>query len=284
MATPDAARIAQLAEQLGFESLWTGEHMVIPDPQVPPSHRAPTDPFLDPIVALTHLAATTSKIRLATGVLLIPQRHPVQLAKELASLDVLSNGRLIAGVGVGYVEAEMRAVGIDPRTRGARTNEHIAAMHQLWRAKSPQYRGRFINFSGVDAHPRPVQPGGPPLVLGGTSAAALERTVRYGDGWFGHNQTPEQASAAIAQLRRLAAAAGRDPEELEITVSPTSRGAGPATPVTSELVRAYADAGVNRLVLNAEGRDLDDIARLIGEIQPACWADALEEYDVVHAS
>jgi probable F420-dependent oxidoreductase len=283
MASPDAVRIAQLAEQLGYESLWTGEHMVIPDPQLPPSHREPTHPFLDPIVALTYLAASTSRIRLATGILLIPQRHPVQLAKELASLDVLSKGRLIAGVGVGYVKPELEAVGVDPRTRGARANEYIAAMLELWRSKSPRFAGDFVTFGGVDAHPRPVQPGGPPLVIGGTSAAALDRTVRYGSGWFGHALTVQQATDVIDQLRTLCGAAGRDPSELEITVTPASAAAGGmSTPINGELLRAYSEVGVDRIILNAEGPDLDAIAETLEENQPARWVSALPDHVSVH--
>src|SRR3989441_11480265 len=142
-----AARVARAAEAAGFESLWGGEHVVLPDPQAPPSPMAPTDRILDPIVALAYCAAVTTKARLGTGIIILPQRNPLVLAKQLASLDVLSNGRLIAGLGVGYLEAEFRALGAPFEDRGRVTDEYLAAMRAIWTDAKPSYRGRFVSFA-----------------------------------------------------------------------------------------------------------------------------------------
>ena len=157
---------AQAAEAAGFESLWAGEHVVLPDPQVPPSPMAPQDPALDSLVALAFAAAATSTIRLATGIVILPQRNPVVLAKQVASVDVLSRGRLTLGVGVGYLEPEFRAIGANFAERGAVSDEFLDALEHLWYDEHPEYHGRFVEFAGVDAHPRPVQQP-VPIVIGG---------------------------------------------------------------------------------------------------------------------
>src|SRR5689334_8789431 len=175
MNRPDAlVQAAQAAEQAGFDSVWAGEHLVVPDPQVPPSPMAPQDPVLDSLLALTWAAAHTATIRLATGIVILPQRNPVLLAKQVATLDVLSGGRVMLGVGAGYLEPEFRAVGANFAERGAVTDEYLDAMRALWYDEHPEFRGRFASFGGVDAHPRPVQR--PiPLVVGGHSAPAYRR-------------------------------------------------------------------------------------------------------------
>jgi len=148
-----AARVARAAEAAGFDSLWGGEHVVLPDPQAPPSPLAPEDRITDPIVALAFLAAHTTRIRLGTGIIILPQRNPLVLAKQLATLDVFSGGRLIFGVGVGYLEPEFRALGIPFETRGPMTDEYLAAMRTIWSQERPAYRGRFVAFDNVQAIP-----------------------------------------------------------------------------------------------------------------------------------
>src|SRR2546423_186647 len=147
-----AARVARAAEAAGFESLWTGEHVVLPDPQAPPSPVPPLEPMLDPTVALTFLAAQTKTIRLGTGIIILPQRNPLVLAKELASLDVLSGGRLIFGVGIGYLEPEFAALGIPFADKGARTEENLQAMIAIWPMEKPSFSGQFVSFEGIQAH------------------------------------------------------------------------------------------------------------------------------------
>ena len=233
---------AQAAEAAGFESLWAGEHVVLPDPQAPPSPMAPKDPALDPLVALTWAAAHTTTIRLATGIVILPQRNPVVLAKQIASLDVLSGGRFTFGVGVGYLEPEFRAIGADFENRGAVTDEYVDAMQHLWYDEHPEFHGRFVGFDGVDAYPRPVQR--PiPIVFGAHSAPAFRRTVARGHGWYGFSLKPTDVARCLDGLRAAASEVERPAHlgNLEITVTPRGR-------MTPETVAAFAELGVDRLV------------------------------------
>lgn len=238
------AAVAQAAEAAGFESLWTGEHVVLPDPQVPPSPVPPRGRMLDGAIALTYAAALTTTIRLGTGIIIVPQRNPLVLAKELASLDVLSNGRLLFGVGVGYLEPEFRALGIPMADRGARTLEYVEAMTAIWSQEAPAYDGRFVSFSGVDAHPRPVQQPSPPIIMGGHTAAAFRRAVTHGHGWYGFALDAAKAAACIEGLRTAAERYERPAAlgELEITVTPAGR-------TDAEAVERFSALGVHRLVL-----------------------------------
>src|SRR5436309_14305969 len=166
----DLVTVATAAEADGFDSVWAGEHVVLPDPQVRPSPMAPQDPALDPLLALGWAAASTRTIRLATGIVILPQRNPVVLAKQVASLDVLSAGRFVFGIGVGYLEPEIRAIGANFEERGAVADEYLDAMTHLWYDEHPDYHGRFVDFAGIDAYPRPVQH--PiPIVVGGRTPA-----------------------------------------------------------------------------------------------------------------
>jgi len=233
---------ARAAEAAGFDSLWAGEHVILPDPQVPPSPMAPQDPALDPLLGLCWAAAATSTLRLATGIVILPQRNPVVLAKQVATLDVLSGGRFTLGIGVGYLEPEFRAIGADFEERGAVTDEYLAAMQHLWEDEHPEFHGRFADFAGVDAYPRPVQR--PlPIVVGGRTAPAYRRSVSKGHGWYGFALAPEDTAACLDGLRRAAEEVDRPAVlgELEITVTPRGR-------LTPETVTAFAELGVHRLV------------------------------------
>src|SRR5437762_6340928 len=151
-STPDAVvRVAQAAEAAGFESVWAGEHVVLPEPQAPPSPLPPTFPMLDPTVAFAFIAGQTKTIRLGTGIIILPQRNPLVLAKELASLDVLSEGRLLFGVGIGYLKPEFDALGIPFANKGARTIEYLEAILAIWTQEQPRYAGRYASFAGVQA-------------------------------------------------------------------------------------------------------------------------------------
>ena len=262
MASRESVHAAQLAESLGYESLWTGEHMALPDPQAPPSHRDPKHPFFDPVVGMTYLAAHTSSIRLGLGILILAQRHPVQLAKELTTLDILSDGRLIVGVGVGYVEAEFRAVGVDFRTRAARCNEYLEALQILWNDQPPRYEGRFVTIAGVDAYPRPLTAGGPPLTVGGNSDAGIRRALKYGAGWFGFNQDPAGARGLVGRLYAVAAEGGMDLRGFEISV-------GSRVPLDPDVVAEFAEIGVHRLIVTAEGDSIADVEAIIKRNAPA---------------
>lgn len=254
-----AARVAGLAEDLGYDSVWVGDHVVLPSPRVDPSPTEPDAPFLDPLVALAHLAARTGRIALGTGVVVLPQRNPLVLAKQLASVDVLSEGRLIFGAAAGYLEPEMRAVGVAPEGRGARADEYLAAMRSLWYDDEPAFHGRHVRFEAVDAHPRPVQR--PiPVVTGGHSPAALRRAAHHADGWYGWMVGRRAAAELIPRVRALREEAGREP--LHISVSP------PRLP-DAEFVRAYGELGVDRLIVVPPlGVPASDLERFVEEHAP----------------
>jgi probable F420-dependent oxidoreductase len=266
LVTGDAVvRAARLCEELGYDSVWAGEHMVLPTPRVPPSPMEPTDPMLDPLVALAWAGAATTRVKLGTGVLLLPQRNPVHLAKEIASLDALSGGRMLVGVGVAYLEPEMRAVGVPMARRGARSMEYLAAMQALWTQDAPSFQGEFVSFDGVDAHPRPTDRArGPRIVMGGHSPAAYERAVRFGDEWYGFALSPQKAAACVAELGRAADAHGIHRAEGRLTISVT-----PNRALTPELVEEYAAAGVDRLIPLTGARTVDDTLRAIEATAPA---------------
>jgi probable F420-dependent oxidoreductase len=230
---PDAlARRARLAEAAGFESIWVGDHVALPA-DAPDS---PDEPRLEAVVALSHLAAVTSRVRLAFGIIVLPQRQPVLLAKQIASVDVLSGGRLTVGIGVGYVEAEFRALGAELAGRGERADEYLEAMLALWDEPVPAFAGRHVTLDGVIMRPLPIQRPHPPIVIGGHSQAALRRAVRAGGGWFGWERSPEQAAETAQALRELGG------EGLEITVKPDAE-------PDLEAARRFAEAGVDRLIL-----------------------------------
>src|ERR1700680_4402598 len=220
-----AAAVAKAAEQAGFESVWTGEHVILPDPQVPPSPVAPDHPMLDPGISLSFIAANTSKIRLGTGIIILAQRNPVVLAKELASVDVLSSGRLIFGIGIGYLKPEFEAIGAPFDHKGPRSEEFLGAMIALWSMEKPEYHGRFVSFGGINAMPRPVQKPHPEIVFGGHTPQAFSRAARLGKGWFGFALDVEATGKCVDGLRAACKQAGRRFEDLEVSVAPRGRGA-----------------------------------------------------------
>jgi len=243
---PDAAaRFGRAAEAAGFESLWVADHIVLPDPPVPGRPMAPDMRLIEPIVALTFLAAHTSRVRLGTGVIILPQRQAVVLAKQLASLDVLSNGRLIFGLGVGWCEPEMNASGAPFSERGKVADDYLAAMRALWTQPKPSHRGSYVSFDGVQAMPRPVQT--PiPIVVGGRTAPAYRRSVAQGHGWYGFGLDIAETQKSVAALREAGKKVSRPVElgRLEISITP------PGFDVPDKAtVDAYAAAGVDRLIL-----------------------------------
>ena len=259
-ADPDMlARRARTAEEAGFESLWVGDHIALPfDAQDPPA-----EPRLEAVTAIAHMAALTHRVKLAIGVIVLPQRQPVLLAKQLASIDMLSNGRLIVGIGAGYVEPELRALGASLADRGARTDEYLAAMRALWDEPVPSFDGRFVRFDGVVQRPRPVQRPHPPIVVGGHSPRALHRAVQAGNGWYGWELDLPQTARALEDLRELGRHHPRPPElgELEITITP------PGVPDLGTACR-YAELGVHRLAIQPhtmEGSAIDELIATVGD-------------------
>src|SRR5436190_5169445 len=192
-----AVRVAQAAEAAGFESIWSGEHIVLPDPMLSSFPLAPDTPMLDTTVALTWIAAHTKRVRIASGIIVLPLRNPLLLAKELASVDVISGGRLIIGVGAGWLEPEFKALGVPMERRGEKIDDALRAMRALWTMERPEHHGSSASFSGVAAYPRPLQRPMPPIVIGGASPAALRRAVTMGNGWYGFSLTVEQTKQHI---------------------------------------------------------------------------------------
>ena len=244
--TPEGARVvASAAEASGFESIWTVEHVVVPsgyESAYPYSRSGkmpgPDDmPIPDPLIWLTYVAACTSTIKLATGILIVPQRNPLVTAKEVATLDLLSGGRTILGVGAGWLEEEFDALGVPFAGRGKRLDEYVGAMRAAWTQDKASYSGTTTSFTDVVVRPQPVQ-GSVPIVVGGHSEVAARRAGRLGDGFF--PGTSSDLGTILDVMRKAAVDAGRDPDEIEVT-------AGGALDVDS--VRALAAQGVDRMVV-----------------------------------
>ncbi len=243
--------LAQKAEEVGVESVWTGEHVIVPvdyasrypyssDGKLPAS---PETNFVDPLIALTHIAAQTEHLRLGTGINILPQSNPLLLAKQAASLDALSGGRLMLGLGVGWLEEEFQALGAPFSRRGARTDDYLAAMKKVWSGEVVEHRSEFLSWSGFKSHPLPVQKPHPPLIIGGHSPAALRRAVTLGDGWFGFTQSLEEFTKIHQLLDQIAQAAGRDLAGLEITALWNMAREG------KESLEKYKELGVSRLLV-----------------------------------
>jgi len=263
---PDvAARTAQLAEAAGFESVWTAEHVVLPDPQAPPSPLPPLAELLDPAVSLAFIAAHTERLKLATGIVILSQRNPVVLAKEFCSVDRLSKGRLVFGVAAGYLQAEMESIGAEFESRGRRTDEFIDAVKELWTSDAPSHRGEFVRFEGIQQRPQPVQKPHPPIVLGGQSAPAFRRAQARGDGWYGFAMNPDVTERMLEGLEAQRAASGRAPDagRLEISITPPG-------PLDVDSVERYAELGVDRLVVLGVGNSPDRIKGVIDASVETC--------------
>lgn len=250
------AQVARKAEELGFESVWIPEHLAVPrqfntpypysaDGKFPGGDNANVH---DPLLALTYVAALTERIRLGTGVFVLPLRNTLAVAKAVASLDVLSKGRLIFGVGIGWLEEEFDAVGMPFKDRAARAREAIAVMKALWSDDEPQFEGRFHRFAKIGFNPKPVQKPHPPLIFGGESEAALKRAVELGDGWYGTQFSPQRLQPIAQRLQQLCEERGKDFAKFEITT-----GIEAGVPLTLETAQRFADIGVQRLMVLAPG-------------------------------
>ncbi|MGI8793518.1 MAG: LLM class F420-dependent oxidoreductase [Acidimicrobiales bacterium] len=261
---PDGAiALAQIAEEAGFDTLWTVEHVVVPSGYESAYPYSPTgkmpgsedSPIPDPLIWLTWVAAATRRIKLATGILILPQRSPAVLAKEVATLDVLSKGRVILGVGVGWLEEEFDVIGVPFAERGARTDDHIEALRAFWTEAEPTYKGRFTSFENAKSYPKPVQEGGVPIVIGGHSPPAAKRAGRLGDGFFPASAKFEDLEGLLDVMRKTATEHGRDPDAIEVT-------AGGAMDVDG--AKRYQDIGVRRLVVPALGRNEEEWKQVLG--------------------
>jgi probable F420-dependent oxidoreductase len=262
-ASPETmASRARRAEDAGFEALWVGDHIALPVGAGTNAADPVGQPRIEAVVTLAHLAALTSRIRLGFGVLVLPQRQPVLLAKQLSSIDFLSGGRLTVGIGVGHVEPEFRALGVPLAERAARTDEYLTVLRTLWTDPEPSFAGSFVSFDGVAQQPRPVQRPHPPIVVGGHSAATYRRVIQNGNGWYGWELDVAQTAEALAKLRAAHQKYDRPAElgDIEVSITP------PSFP-DPDTVRRYAEVGVHRLVLQPptmDGTAMDDLIDAAG--------------------
>lgn len=257
-------RVTAEAEAAGYESVWTGEHIVLPDPQAPPSPASPETPMVDTAASLAFLAAGTDTIRLGSGIIILPQRQPAVLAKSLASVDHLSGGRLLFGLGVGYLEPEMTACGVPMDRRGERSDEYLEAMRVLWSTDAGSFDGEFVTFERVTANPKPVG-NDIPVVVGGHSGRAARRAVELANGWYGFMRDLETTKADIARLNEMADRHERPSHlgELEISITPPGR-------LKPGDLEAYGELGVDRLILQPGGhRPLAELLAYVEQYAPA---------------
>jgi probable F420-dependent oxidoreductase len=258
------AHLAQTAEQCGFESLWTVEHVVIPkDYQSPyPYSKSGKIPggedvaIPDPLLPLSYAAALTKTIRLATGIVILPQRQPLYLAKEIATLDQLSGGRVILGVGSGWLKEEFSALGLDFNSRGPRTDEAIQAMRACWREDPSNFHGRHFSFGPIRSFPKPAR-NDVPIHIGGHSPAAARRAGRLGDGFFPAISEVLKLQELFATMRTAARQAGRDPELIELSC--VGRAA-------IDSVKAFTDIGISRVIVAPPGFDKEGLSRGLEKI------------------
>jgi probable F420-dependent oxidoreductase len=244
----DITRIAQKADALGFESLWLPEHPVIP---VQVASRYPGSPdgaipafmndLIDPFIGLAQAAAVTQTIKLGTAICLVPERNPLLLAKEIATLDHVSRGRFIFGIGAGWLQEETEIMGGNFAHRWSQTREAILAMKELWSKDEAEYHGTFYDFPPVRSFPKPSQRPHPPILLGGVARNVFKRVIAWGDGWLPIGSTPEQVKKGRATLDELAAAAGRDPHTIDVTVS--------GVPCDREAIQRLGASGASRVII-----------------------------------
>ena len=265
----DVVNIGTTAEELGFDSVWVNHHILnvgyIFD-------RLGSKPYYDAITVLTWVAAHTERVRLGTTVLVLPYLNPLVLAKTLATLDVMSRGRLDVGVGVGALKPESDALGSVYGTRGRYTDESINIMRELWTSEDPEYDGEFYSFSEVKFSPKPAQKPGPPILVGGISRPALRRAATLGDGWHPLRPSMTELADNIQVIRRIATEARRDPSEIEVSVrteldvtdSPSDGEASTMIGTVDQLrstIEQYEELGVSELVLSVSTNDVDRILR-----------------------
>jgi probable F420-dependent oxidoreductase len=244
----DVGFMARTVEELGFESFWCAEHPFIPvhstsrfpgsaDGVIPESYSH----FIDPFVALARASGVTRRIRLGTGIVLVPERHPLLLAKEVSTLDLFSGGRFLFGIGAGWLREETELMGGDFDHRWTQVRESILAMKELWTKTEAEFHGKYYNFPPVRSYPKPAQKPHPPVILGGGARNVLQRVVAWGDGWLPNRITPDELRESRATLDRLAGAAGRDPAAITISVY--------GQPADRDLIRRLLEAGATRVIV-----------------------------------
>lgn len=247
----EIVKIAGAAEDLGFDSIWVSDHIIIPE-----SHEGFGDIFYEPILTLSYLASITKYIKLGTSVLILPYRNPVVLAKMVSTLDQLSAGRVILGLGAGWLEKEFKALGVPFGDRGKMTDEFLMVLNTLWTQENPSFIGKYFNFSEIKFLPKPIQKPYPPIWIGGGSYKAIERAVKYGDGWHPVGLTPQQIGEKIKLIRKADVSEGFSislRRNLEInndkTINPDDTLRGSIEKIVKG-IKDYKQLGVNHLILH----------------------------------
>lgn len=254
------AHLAVTAEKCGVESLWTVEHVVIPQGYQSPypyakSGKIPGGEDVaipDPLLPLGYIAAITSKVKLATGVMILPQRNPLYVAKEMATLDLLSHGRTILGIGSGWLKEEFDALGLDFHARGARTDEAIKSLRALWSDNQSSFHGKHFDFGPVMSFPKPAQKSGVPIHVGGHSPAAARRAGRLGDGFFPAIGEIPKLNELFAIMREEAAKHGRKPGAIELSCMGRA---------SLDTIKKFEDIGITRVVVPPPGFDKENLTR-----------------------
>jgi probable F420-dependent oxidoreductase len=270
-STPELlALIGHEAEERGIGTIWVGEHVVLFD-QYESSYpyaedgRIPTPPgtgLLEPLSTLSFLAAHTTDVRLGTAMVLLPQRNPVYTAKEVSTLDWLSNGRVDLGIGVGWLEEEFEALNVPWPRRGRRTDEYLEVLTTLWCDETSAYEGEFYSLNPCSMFPKPVQHPHPPIHIGGESDAALRRTARAAQGWHTFNRTPAELAEPLGKLDRLLADQGRTRGDVRITVCPYFQ------PLDADIAEAYAEAGADAVAALLLPFGADEVRSSLDALQP----------------
>lgn len=284
---PDIIRFAQRAEALGFESIWGGDHLVLPvggTNQYPYTAdgsfaRPSTEGFLEPFTLLAYVAAATKTIKLGMTVIILPYRNPIVQAKMLACLDVLSGGRLICGVGVGWLEKEFQVLQASYKDRGPVSDEYLEMFKILWTQDHPEFHGKFYDFDGITMYPKPLQKPSIPIWVGGHSRRAIRRAIRYGDAWHPTRQTPGFVQQHLPYLRQESERLDRDPMELTISLKRAlhftdiglmgevlSGSNHPMIGTTQEVlddIRRCQDIGIQQLTFDYRTGQVDDMLKII---------------------
>ena len=264
-------RIAKRAEELGYDSVWASDHVVIPEKRA----GIFSDQFHDPFMLLSSIAGETERITISTRVIILPYRNPLVTAKMTATLDVLSGGRLVFGVGPGWMREEFEALGVPFESRGSMTDEYIAVIRELWRSDRPEFHGEFVRFSNVGFYPKPFQTPGPPVWVAGASRSAVRRAALLGDGWQPTAVSPGDVRAGIEEVRKIAAATGRSLDRFTFslrnrlrftdgTEAPKPGMGAPAFTLTgsvslvSDYVAEYIEDGVSHILFDPDAGNLDE--------------------------
>ena len=257
--------LARYCEDFGFESLWLPEHSVIPvqttspwggaaDGTIPDWYYECTDPF----VSLAHASAVTEKLKLGTGICLVPERNPIVLAKEIATLDHYSNGRFLFGIGSGWLKEETELFGVKFADRVNVMYESIQAMKQLWTQEESEYNGQFINFPPVISRPKPVQKPHPPIYVGGKAKKVFQRVVDWGDGWMPNRISPDEVAKGRQEIDRIAMEQSKNPADFSVSVF--------GQPPDKELLKAFEESGADRVMIRFEGSSHSEVLRALENI------------------